>query len=61
MHAEPEQHRPLDLWILLLFYSLGPDRRKMAEGILRKKLGEGHAESNWIRTAIAGHEVLSLQ
>ncbi len=33
--AEPGAHRVLDLWLLLAMLTLGPDRRKAAEGMLR--------------------------
>ncbi len=55
--AEPAEHKALDFWVLLLMHSLGPERRKLAEGMLRKKLGEGHADAAWIERGIAGHEV----
>lgn len=46
--------------MLLLLCTLGAERRKGAEGMLRKKLGDGHADAAWMERAIAGHEVGSL-
>ena len=54
---EPGQHKILDFWVILLLLTLGPDRRKAAEAMLRKQLAEGHAEAAWMERAIAGHEV----
>ncbi|PSC75642.1 Fanconi anemia group D2-like protein [Micractinium conductrix] len=54
--TEPGKHTVLDLWLLLVLMTLGADRRKAAEGALRKKFADGHAQPGWLRKAIAGHE-----
>ena len=33
--ADPESHRTLDFWLLLVFLTLGTDRKKAAEAILK--------------------------
>lgn len=37
--------------------TLGAERRKAAETLLRRKFAEGHAEPGWLQKSIAGHEV----
>ena len=34
-YADPTVHRTLDLWLLLVMLTLGAERRKAAEAILR--------------------------
>ncbi|KAL4858754.1 Fanconi anemia group D2 protein [Chlorella vulgaris] len=58
--TEPQQHRILDLWLLLVMLTLGADRRKAAEAMLRRKFAEGHALSTWLQKAITGHEKVML-
>lgn len=55
--TEPAEHKALDFWVLLLLHSLGPDRRKAAEALLRRKLAEGHTNARWLDRAVVGHEV----
>ncbi|PRW44427.1 Fanconi anemia group D2-like protein [Chlorella sorokiniana] len=59
--AEPEAHRLLDFWLLLVMMTLGADRRKAAETLLRRKFAEGHAPQTWMQRAIAGHEAGMLE
>lgn len=47
----------LDLWLLLVLLTLGAERRKASEALLRRKFAEGHAEPGWLRKGIVGHEV----
>ena len=54
---EPGAHAVLDLWLLLVLLTLGAERRKAAETLLRRKFAEGHAEPGWLRKGIEGHEV----
>lgn len=59
--TEPDAHRILDLWLLLVMLTLGADRRKSAEAILRRKFADGHADAAWLRRAITGHERVMLE
>ena len=51
----------LDLWLLLVLLTLGAERRKAAETLLRRKFAERHAEPGWLRKGIEGHEVGGAQ
>lgn len=58
--GRPDQHKPLDFWLLLLLMSLGPERRKAGETLLRSKLGKGAAEPAWLERAVAGQHARML-
>lgn len=50
----PSEHRTFDCWLLLTLLSLGPERRRAAEAVLRRKLAGGQANGAWLARSVGG-------
>ncbi|KAK9810299.1 hypothetical protein WJX72_008290 [[Myrmecia] bisecta] len=57
--TDPDEHKTVDLWVLLLFHASGGQKAKATEGALRKKLGSGGpAWIAWLHKATKGHQAV---
>jgi hypothetical protein len=55
--AAPNDHRTVDLVVLLVLLGPGSQQLKQASSCLNKKMLEGHASLAWLTKSITSHKV----